>query len=95
VVFLNMVFNVAIEAAVGTIPFVGDIFDMTWKAKLRNVQLLEKYIEHPQKTKNSYTIFHRGYNFHTACIFCYYCNFWCLHSPLVLAQNDRFRLKSN
>ncbi len=46
-----MVFNVAIEAAVGTIPFVGDIFDMTWKAKLRNVQLLEKYIEHPQKLR--------------------------------------------
>lgn len=55
-VFLNMVVNVAIEAVVGTILIAGNIFDITWKANLRNVQL-EKYIEHPKKTKTSYTFF--------------------------------------
>ncbi len=37
----RMVANVAIEVAVGTIPFVGDVFDIAWKANRRNYKLLE------------------------------------------------------
>jgi len=37
----RMVVNVAIEVAVGTIPFVGDVFDIAWKANRRNYKLLE------------------------------------------------------
>ncbi|MGB3210204.1 MAG: DUF4112 domain-containing protein [Desulforhopalus sp.] len=59
-VLLRMVFNVAIEAIVGIVPFIGDIFDMTWKANVRNVQLLEKYMEHPQKTNISNRFFILG-----------------------------------
>jgi len=37
----RMVVNVAIEVAVGTVPFVGDVFDIAWKANRRNYKLLE------------------------------------------------------
>jgi hypothetical protein len=37
----RMVVNVAIEVAVGTIPFFGDVFDIAWKANRRNYRLLE------------------------------------------------------
>jgi len=37
----RMVANVAIEVAVGTVPFVGDLFDIAWKANRRNYRLLE------------------------------------------------------
>jgi hypothetical protein len=36
----RMVVNVAIEVAVGTIPFLGDMFDIAWKANRRNYKLL-------------------------------------------------------
>ena len=36
----RMVVNVAIEVAVGTIPFVGDVFDIAFKANRRNYALL-------------------------------------------------------
>jgi len=37
----RMVCNVAIEVAIGTIPFLGDLFDIAWKANRRNYKLLE------------------------------------------------------
>ena len=37
----RMVANVAIEVGVGMVPFVGDIFDIAWKANRRNYKLLE------------------------------------------------------
>ena len=52
-VLLQMAFNVAIESIIGLVPFVGDVFDMAWKANLRNVQLLEGYMDNPQKTTTS------------------------------------------
>ncbi len=50
----RMVYNVLFEAAVGTIPIVGDIVDATWKANARNVALLEAHLEAPtpQPTAN-------------------------------------------
>jgi hypothetical protein len=36
----RMVANVAIEVFVGTIPFLGDAFDIAWKANRRNYKLL-------------------------------------------------------
>ncbi|MDP9102530.1 MAG: DUF4112 domain-containing protein [Pseudomonadota bacterium] len=40
----KMLGNVAIEVAGGAIPLVGDLFDMTFKANLRNLALLETWI---------------------------------------------------
>lgn len=39
-----MMYNVLVEAFIGLIPFLGDLFDFAWKANLRNVRLLEGHI---------------------------------------------------
>jgi hypothetical protein len=43
VVQLRMLFNVAIDALVGLLPVVGDIFDFAWKANDKNLVLLERH----------------------------------------------------
>jgi hypothetical protein len=43
VVQLRMLFNVAIDALVGAVPLVGDVFDFAWKANNRNMALLERH----------------------------------------------------
>lgn len=49
-VLLRMVMNVAIEGVVGLFPVLGDVFDAAWKANLRNVNLLTRYVEQPGQT---------------------------------------------
>jgi hypothetical protein len=39
----RMVMNVAVDAAVGSIPIVGDFFDFGWKANERNFSLLTSH----------------------------------------------------
>jgi hypothetical protein len=34
-----MVANVAVDGVIGAVPFLGDIFDMTFKANTRNVEI--------------------------------------------------------
>ena len=36
---LRMLANVGVDFAVGSVPVVGDIFDVAWKANVRNLQL--------------------------------------------------------
>ena len=43
----KMLANIAIEFFVGMIPLVGDLFDMGWRANLRNVALLRQEIAPP------------------------------------------------
>ena len=43
VVLLRMLINAAIDFGVGAIPVVGDFFDFTWKANVRNLALLERH----------------------------------------------------
>jgi len=40
-----MVFNIALEAVVGTVPLIGDLFDAFYKSNIRNLALLEKYLQ--------------------------------------------------
>ena len=49
VVIARMAVNVLVDVATGTIPVLGDIFDVGWKSNRKNVQLLERYQENPQK----------------------------------------------
>ncbi|WP_440990098.1 DUF4112 domain-containing protein [Haloarchaeobius baliensis] len=37
-----MLVNVGLDVAMGSIPVVGDLFDATWKANVRNRKLLER-----------------------------------------------------
>ena len=39
----RMLVNVAIEAALGSIPVLGDLFDVVWKANLRNIDIIDKH----------------------------------------------------
>ena len=43
VVQVRMLFNVAIDALIGVIPFAGDLFDFVWKANDKNLALLEHH----------------------------------------------------
>lgn len=40
-----MGFNIAVDAAVGSVPILGTLFDAVWKANVWNVALLEEQIE--------------------------------------------------
>ena len=45
--------NIALDAAVGAVPLLGDIFDFAWKANLRNVALLERHITAPDHAERA------------------------------------------
>ncbi len=40
----QMVGNVALEVVGGSVPVLGDLFDMALKANLRNIRLLEEHL---------------------------------------------------
>ena len=44
-VLLRMVGNVALEGLVGLVPILGDLFDIAWKANIRNLALLRAHAE--------------------------------------------------
>lgn len=50
---LRIAGNVALDAGVGAIPFIGDIFDFAWKANLRNVALLERHLATPDRAAHA------------------------------------------
>lgn len=41
--FAKMIGNITIDFLVGLIPFLGVIFDVVYKANIRNIAILEKY----------------------------------------------------
>src|SRR5580704_2344487 len=44
VTLLRMALNIAIDYVGGIVPFVGDAFDVYWKANLKNVELLQRHM---------------------------------------------------
>ncbi|MEM8722303.1 MAG: DUF4112 domain-containing protein [Cyanobacteria bacterium P01_G01_bin.39] len=40
----KMVGNILIDSFAGTIPVVGDLFDVGWKANVKNIELLEQHL---------------------------------------------------
>ncbi len=42
---VKMLWIVAIDAVVGSIPILGTLFDAVWKANVRNLETLESHIE--------------------------------------------------
>jgi hypothetical protein len=56
----RMVMNVAIETAVGSLPIVGNLFDIGWRANRRNYKLLAGSIEEPEKHSASSWLFFGG-----------------------------------
>jgi hypothetical protein len=43
-VIWRMAGNVAIDAVVGSVPVLGDIFDVAFKANIRNIALIEQHL---------------------------------------------------
>lgn len=56
-VLMRMSGNVLIETIVGSIPFVGDLFDMGFKANMRNIALLERHQFDPSGTRRGSQVF--------------------------------------
>lgn len=51
-VVARMVGNVALEATVGAIPLLGDLFDFAWQANTRNMDLIKRHY-HPGRRPRS------------------------------------------
>lgn len=47
----KMVVNILIDSFAGTIPVVGDLFDVGWKANVKNIELLEKHLDVAKSSK--------------------------------------------
>ncbi len=41
----KMIFNIGLEAIAGTVPLVGDLFDAYYKSNIRNLAILEQYLQ--------------------------------------------------
>ena len=49
VVILRVVLNIAIDVLVGSIPFLGDAFDVYWRSNRRNLELVQAYQRDPSR----------------------------------------------
>jgi hypothetical protein len=47
-VTVRMLGNVALDGVVGAVPLLGDAFDVMFRANVRNVQLLRRWIDKPR-----------------------------------------------
>jgi hypothetical protein len=52
-VLLRILWNVVVDTVLGSIPFLGDVFDAGFRANRRNANLLEHYMRSPEKTRRS------------------------------------------
>ena len=49
ITLIRMAVNLAIGVLIGTIPFLGDAFDIAWKANRRNYRLLQLHLHEPRR----------------------------------------------
>jgi hypothetical protein len=52
-VILRMLGNVAVDTVGGSVPLLGDLFDVGFKSNLRNVALLDRWIDQPGHTRTA------------------------------------------
>jgi hypothetical protein len=50
---IQMVSNLVLDTVIGTVPVAGDLLDVTWKANIKNIRLLEAHIDSPQHQKKA------------------------------------------
>jgi hypothetical protein len=48
----QMVGNVLVDAFIGTVPFIGDIADVFFKANIKNLRILEEFANNGHGTNN-------------------------------------------
>ena len=44
-VIVKMLWNILLDAVIGSIPFIGDLFDLSYRANRRNLALLQEHYE--------------------------------------------------
>ena len=49
VAIARMLVNIGIEALAGSVPLIGDLFDVAFKANRRNYQILKSHILEPRR----------------------------------------------
>jgi hypothetical protein len=49
IALMRMVVNVGIEVLIGTVPLLGDAFDIAWKANRKNYALLTRHLHEPRR----------------------------------------------
>jgi hypothetical protein len=47
-VLVRIAANIVLDAALGAVPVAGDLFDVAWKANVRNLALLERHLAEPE-----------------------------------------------
>ena len=60
IVLARMVANLALDFAIGSIPIVGDVFDMWFKSSVRNVGLMRRYVTEPGTSTRGQWLFFAG-----------------------------------
>ena len=51
-IIYQMVGNILIDSFAGTVPVVGDLFDLGWKSNVKNIELLEKHLDVAESGKS-------------------------------------------
>ncbi|MEW6497613.1 MAG: DUF4112 domain-containing protein [Cyanobacteriota bacterium] len=52
-VLVKMVSNILVDTVSGIVPVLGDLADVTWKANVKNIALLEQHLELPPQQRQS------------------------------------------
>lgn len=52
-VLLRMLANLGIDALVGAVPLLGDLFDAGYKANRRNMRIIEEHLARPASTRRA------------------------------------------
>lgn len=53
----RMGFNILLDVLSGTVPVLGDLFDVGWKANSQNVALIEKHVAAPEPSRAADKVF--------------------------------------
>jgi hypothetical protein len=52
-VVLRMAGNIAVDTIVGSVPLLGDLFDLGFRSNLRNLALLDRWLDDPRGVRRS------------------------------------------
>ncbi|MFB2879245.1 DUF4112 domain-containing protein [Floridanema aerugineum] len=52
-ILMRMFSNILFDTFAGSVPVVGDLFDVAWKANVKNVALLEEHLQLPETSQKA------------------------------------------
>ena len=56
IVLVKMLWNIFLDATVGSIPIIGDLFDLSYKANRRNFNLLKEHYDEGKHTGSAWPV---------------------------------------